>query len=99
SAALRSRGHSVFEIDPIGDWTLPAETKVVFLALHGTYGEDGTVQRELELRGVRYTGCGVEASRAAFDKVLTKECLRRAGVPTARYLVIDNPHAPWPAGW
>ena len=46
---------------------------MVFLALHGTYGEDGTVQRRLEELGVIYTGCDAEASRIAFDKVLTKQ--------------------------
>jgi len=64
--ALRSLGHHVNELDPIpGKWTLPKGTDVVFLALHGTYGEDGTVQAELEKLGARYTGCGPEASRAA----------------------------------
>ena len=44
AAALRSRGHTVSEIDPRDDsWKLPPDTDVVFLALHGTYGEDGTV--------------------------------------------------------
>jgi D-alanine-D-alanine ligase len=71
----------------------------VFLALHGTYGEDGTVQRELEGLGVPYTGCGVEASRVAFDKVLTKQRLIAAGVPTAAYTVIRDPGDRWPEGW
>jgi len=48
AAALRSLGHSVHELDPLGvDWQLPPMTDVVFLALHGTYGEDGTVQTRL----------------------------------------------------
>jgi hypothetical protein len=55
---------------------LPSGTDVVFLALHGTYGEDGTVQKQLDGLGVPYTGCDAEASRIAFDKVLTKQaCL------------------------
>ena len=50
--ALRSLGHAVAEVDPQdADWILPAETDVVFLALHGTYGEDGTVQRQLGKTG------------------------------------------------
>ncbi|MBI1841459.1 MAG: D-alanine--D-alanine ligase [Verrucomicrobia bacterium] len=98
--ALRSRGHEVVEVDPApGRWELPAGVDVAFLALHGTYGEDGTIQRELENLGVRYTGCGVEASRLAFDKVLTKQrCLDRQ-VPTARYAVFHRAGEPWPAGW
>jgi D-alanine-D-alanine ligase len=78
---------------------LPAGTDVVFLALHGTYGEDGTVQRRLEDMGVPYTGCDPESSRIAFDKVLTKERCLAAGVPTARYLVFDKPGVSWPMGW
>src|SRR5271157_5120816 len=68
--ALRSLGHDVSELDPrTPEWTLPARTEVVFLALHGTYGEDGAVQQQLDRLGVPYTGCDAEASRIAFDKV------------------------------
>jgi len=100
AAALRSRGHIVAELDPVmPGWRLPDGTDVVFLALHGTYGEDGTVQAELEALGVPYTGCGPEASRLGFDKALTKRCCVAAGVPTARFTVVDKPDAPWPEGW
>ena len=72
--ALRSLGHEVHEVDPSHDkWALPEGTDAVFLALHGTYGEDGTVQRRLEELGVPYTGCDPEASRIGFDKYLTKQ--------------------------
>jgi D-alanine-D-alanine ligase len=98
--ALRSLGHEVSELDPkTDDWTLPSGTEVVFLALHGTYGEDGTVQTRLEKLGVPYTGCGAEASRIAFDKVLTKQRCQAAGVPTARFIVIESLSARWPIGW
>lgn len=98
--ALRSRGHRVFELDPAKPgWRLPEGTELVFLALHGAYGEDGTVQGELEQLGVPYTGCGPEASRIGFDKVLSKERFLAAGVPTAPYVVVDRPDAPWPEGW
>jgi D-alanine-D-alanine ligase len=98
--ALRSLGHTVQELDPQElSWKLPPGTQVIFLALHGTYGEDGTVQEELEKLGVPYTGCGPEASRIAFDKVLTKKRCLATGVPTARFAVFDSPKAPWPAGW
>ncbi len=100
AAALRSCGHEVAELDPRGgEWDLPAGTEVVFLALHGTYGEDGTVQARLEALGVPYTGCGPDASRVAFDKVLTKRRCLAAGVPTARFEVFASADAPWPAGW
>ena len=98
--ALRSLGHNVHELDPRDDsWQLPRGTEVVFLALHGTYGEDGTVQARLEELEVPYTGCGPEASRVAFDKVLAKECFIAADVPTARFAVIDSSAASWPMGW
>src|SRR5262245_23462349 len=98
--ALRSRGHEVLELDPREPgWKLPAGTQVVFLALHGTYGEDGTVQAELEKLGVPYTGCDAQASRIGFDKVLTKQRCIAAGVPTARFSLIDTPSANWPIGW
>ena len=98
--ALRSIGHEVQEVDPSGpEWHLPSGTEVVFLALHGTYGEDGTVQRRLEEMGVPYTGCGPEASRIGFDKFLTKQRCVAAGVSTARFLVVDSLTASWPRGW
>jgi D-alanine-D-alanine ligase len=98
--ALRSLGHTVVELDPEKpDWILPPETDAVFLALHGTYGEDGTVQAQLEKLGVPYTGCDSEASRIAFDKVLTKQRCIAAGVPTAKFLVVESAKTPWPMGW
>jgi D-alanine-D-alanine ligase len=98
--ALRSLGHTVHELDPREpSWMLSPGTEVVFLALHGAYGEDGTVQEQLEQLRVPYTGCGPDASRLAFDKVLTKKRCIEAGIPTARFLVFDSPQAPWPEGW
>ncbi|MCW5556545.1 MAG: D-alanine--D-alanine ligase [Verrucomicrobiae bacterium] len=100
AGALRSLGHQVAEVDPVpGALRVPSGVAVAFLALHGTYGEDGAVQSELERLGVPYTGCGVVASRVAFDKVITKRRLVDAGVPTARFEVFDSPEAAWPEGW
>lgn len=98
--ALRSLGHEVVELDPRSEgWQLAEGTDVVFLALHGTYGEDGTVQQRLDELGVPYTGCDAQASRIGFDKILTKERLLRANVPTARFLVLKDASSPWPTGW
>jgi len=98
--ALRSIRYRVSELDPRDrNWKLPRGTDVVFLALHGTYGEDGTVQGQLDELGVPYTGCDAEASRVAFDKVLTKQRCVEAGVPTARFVVFNSASAPWPRGW
>ena len=97
--ALRSLGHVVTEIDPVpGRLELPAGTDVVFLALHGTYGEDGLVQNELDHLGVPYTGCDAVASRIAFDKVLTKLACLRDGVPTSPFAVLHKGTTAWPAG-
>jgi D-alanine-D-alanine ligase len=99
-SALRSLGHEVRELDPGNDsWVLPGKTDVVFLVLHGTYGEDGTVQRRLDELGAVYTGCDAGASRIAFDKVLTKQCCLKAGIPTAKFLVVHSAQTPWPKDW
>lgn len=99
--ALRALGHTVRELDPLApNWVLAPDTDVVCLApLHGTYGEDGTVQEQLEKLGMPYTGCDADSSRIAFDKLLTKQRCIRAGIPTARYLAIDSENVPWPFGW
>ena len=100
AAAMRTLGHDVVELDPREPgWKLPPGTQVVFLALHGTYGEDGTVQEELEKLAVPYTGCDVFASRIGFDKALTKQRCVAAGVPTARSFVLESAKTPWPMGW
>src|SRR5262245_2459462 len=100
ASALRSLGHDVSELDPKEPgWRLAPGTEVVFLALHGTYGEDGTVQAELEKLRVPYTGCDSAASRIGFDKALTKQRCVAAGVPTARSLVLESAKTPWPMGW
>jgi D-alanine-D-alanine ligase len=100
AVALRLLGHQVDEIDPTdASWRPPADIDVFFLALHGTFGEDGTVQGILESRGVPYTGCDAASSRIAFDKVLTKQRCLAIGVPTPPFLVVDSARASWPEGW
>lgn len=96
--ALRSLGHTVFEIDPKDKkFDLPENTDVVCLApLHGTYGEDGEVQAQLEKIGAIYTGCDSESSRLAFDKVITKKLCIKSGVPTAEFVVVNSAKAPLP---
>ena len=97
SRALRVLGHQVSDLDPIDDgWNLPKGTDLVFLTLHGTYGEDGQVQVHLESLDVPFTGADSSASRVAFDKALAKECLREAGVPTPAWAVVDSPNAARP---
>src|SRR5688572_16325080 len=62
---------------------------VVFPVLHGTYGEDGTIQGLLELAGIPYVGAGVLASAVGMDKTLMKSVFRDAGIPGARWLVTE----------
>ena len=64
---------------------LPAvrESEVVFLALHGGRGEDGTIQAVLDVVGIPYTGSGPLGSAVAMDKDLSKHLFRQAGIPTA----------------
>lgn len=63
---------------------------VAFLALHGRFGEDGTIQGLLELLGIPYTGSGVLSSALAIDKVKTKQIYRSAGIPTPECVVLER---------
>jgi len=82
AAGLREAGYTVTEIDvSTPDFTVPESVEAVFIALHGTFGEDGGAQARLEKLGIPYVGARVEASRIAFDKCLTENVLREAGVP------------------
>jgi D-alanine-D-alanine ligase len=63
------------------------EADVVFLGLHGGYGEDGSIQALLDMAGIRYTGSGHLASAIAMDKDLSKHLFRRAGVATADWVM------------
>ncbi|OSZ65220.1 D-alanine--D-alanine ligase [Sphingomonas sp. IBVSS2] len=82
--ALESLGHKVTRIDMDRDVALKiaeARPDVVFNALHGTPGEDGTVQGMLDLMGVKYTHSGLVTSVIAIDKQLTKQALVPHGIP------------------
>ncbi len=89
--ALRSKGYPVIEIDVGQDIAerLKAEgIEVAFLALHGRYGEDGSIQGLLEVMGIPYTGAGVLPSAVGMDKELTKRLVAPAGVKTPEWKVI-----------
>ncbi len=80
---LRQAGYTVTEIDVTGRVIeIPAGIEAVFVALHGEFGEDGTVQAILRDRGIPYTGSNPESSRRAFDKQLSLRAFKAAGVPT-----------------
>lgn len=67
--------------------------EIAFLALHGKYGEDGTVQGLLELMQIPYTGSGVLASALAMSKPVTKQVLKASNIPSAETIVIDHHEA------
>ena len=62
----------------------------VFIALHGRYGEDGTLQGALELLGLPYTGSGTFASSLAMDKIMTKKIWQHEGLPTPDYVALTS---------
>lgn len=100
AAALRQLGADVSEVDVAGpDFIIPAGVEIAFNSIHGTFGEDGQVQRILESRGLAYTGEGVAGSELAIDKIATKRRLVERGVPTPKFEVLTggaNPTLPIP---
>jgi D-alanine-D-alanine ligase len=87
--ALRTAGAQVTEVDVRDEnFPLPEGVELAFIALHGTFGEDGQVQRILEKRGVPYTGEGVSESELAFDKILSKKKFREQEITTPEWEVI-----------
>ena len=85
-STLRSLEQGSF-IPSLGSRPEIQNADVVFLALHGGMGEDGTIQAMLDMVGARYTGSGHLASALAMDKDLSKHLFRAAGVPTADWLM------------
>ena len=89
--ALQSRGVDAHAFDPaqrdLGDLKREGFARC-FIALHGRFGEDGTVQGALELMGIPYTGSGVMASSIAMDKVMTKRVWLAEGLPTPNYRLL-----------
>lgn len=63
---------------------------VALLALHGKYGEDGTVQGTLESLGIPYTGCGVLSSSVCMDKDMSKQLMHHAGIPTGAWVQVNH---------
>lgn len=90
--ALLRLGHRAVlsDINPVDLSALAQPADFVFIALHGAFGEDGSLQSELDRRGIRYCGSGAEASRLAMDKVETKLRLREYGLPTPDFHVING---------
>ena len=98
-AALREKGVDAHAFDPVVNslFDLPREKFArVFNALHGRFGEDGTVQGVLETLKIPYTGSGVMGSALAMDKWRTKLIWQAAGIPTPKYRMLD-PTSNWGA--
>jgi D-alanine-D-alanine ligase len=90
AAALESIGHDVqiADISPEDLSALDGAADMVFIALHGAFGEDGQLQQILEDRGIRYCGSGPAASATAMDKSEAKARFREAGIPTPPSAVV-----------
>lgn len=94
--ALQSLGVNAHAFDPterdLGELKREGFTRC-FIALHGRFGEDGTVQGALELLGIPYTGPGVMASSLAIDKIMTKRLWRADGLPTPAWKQVASAQA------
>jgi D-alanine-D-alanine ligase len=90
--ALKDRGYPVSMLDVDRSMVpdlLADKPELVYIALHGKDGEDGTIQELMEIMGIPYTGPGPLASMIGFNKVLSKELFRDAGIPTPRYFTVS----------
>jgi D-alanine-D-alanine ligase len=91
--ALQAKGIDAHAFDPAERDLVELKRKGFkrcFIALHGRFGEDGTVQGALELLGIPYTGSGVMASAISIDKVMTKRVWLAEGIPTPRYTLLHR---------
>ncbi len=89
--ALKSKGLNATLVDVdhnIGASLAERKIDLAWIALHGTFGEDGTIQGILEYLKIPYTGSGVLGSAVAYNKVVSKEIFMERGIPTAPYQVI-----------
>jgi D-alanine-D-alanine ligase len=90
--ALLAKGYDAVSIDALQDVARRLDeerVEVAFLALHGRYGEDGTIQGLLEIMGIPYTGSGVLASALGMNKVAAKKVVMGSGLPTPAYCEVD----------
>ena len=91
--ALKKAGYRVSFVDVSGRLERDlrkSRIDIAFVALHGRFGEDGTVQKILERMRIPYTGSGPAASRLALDKIASRRAFERAGIPVPRYRIIEK---------
>jgi D-alanine-D-alanine ligase len=94
AGALAGKGYDMKEIDPANALVSSLQDfqpDVVFIALHGKYGEDGTIQGLLDLLGFPYTGSGVLSSALCMDKAVAKKLMIYEGIPTPSFRIITEP--------
>ena len=90
--ALTDRGYDITTLDvskDIGTQLIKRGIEAAFVALHGRWGEDGTIQGLLEILRIPYTGSGVKASAVAMDKIISKRLFREAGLPTPGFRALE----------
>jgi D-alanine-D-alanine ligase len=93
TGALKMKGWQAIEIDVdqnIWERIKNEEIDVAFLALHGRFGEDGTIQGMLEIMGIPYTGSGILASSLAINKIFAKIVLQNSQIRTPPFVVLDE---------
>ena len=91
--AIKKLGLKVVLIDVnknVAQKLVKEKIDVAYITLHGTPGEDGTIQGMLELMGIPYTGCGVFSSSASMDKIISKKMFEYAKIPTAAWTIIEK---------
>ncbi|MDD4170424.1 MAG: D-alanine--D-alanine ligase [Desulfotomaculaceae bacterium] len=91
--ALKAKGYQSVKIDvdlDVVEKIKEEQIELAFLALHGKYGEDGTIQGLLEMLDIPYTGSGVLASAMAMDKIVTKKILLLEGLTTPHFILVDQ---------
>jgi D-alanine-D-alanine ligase len=91
--ALIKKGYHAVRIDAVenaAEEIRKEKIDIAFIALHGSYGEDGSVQGLLEMMGVPYTGSGIKASAICIDKITTKKLIGVEALPTPRYTVASR---------
>lgn len=92
--ALVARGYNavIIDLEPANFAKQLADNNidVVFNAVHGLYGEDGCMQGQLEMMGVKYTGSGVMASSVAMDKILSKRIFMASDIPTPDFMILEK---------
>ena len=92
--ALVARGYNAIaiDLDPVNfaQQLKDNNIDVVFNAVHGLYGEDGCIQGQLEMMGIKYTGSGVMASSVAMDKILSKRIFSASGIQTPDFIIVGK---------